>query len=292
MCCGDRYSSSLFCSPFFSDNVAARILIIGIVNAYQSLLILYFLVRNTERLTGRGKYILAAAFAAGGVIALSRPFALVTNLVEITAINSAGGFQSLTFLTMLLINCAIALGLVLMLREQAEHAISTMARTDDLTALPNRRDIYEQINKALTRTKKNHMFGALILIDLDNFKTINDKYGHDIGDKLLRQAANRICAALTSKDAAARLGGDEFVVLLKNLSDKPDSARAIAIERVTQLHKNLDTDYEIDDLTIHGCTGSIGLALFEPGKHNREELLREADQAMYRVKRGQSAVRA
>jgi diguanylate cyclase (GGDEF)-like protein len=269
---------------FLSENLAARILVMGLVNAYQSLLILTLLICNVSRLNGRGKFILAAAFAAGVVIALSRPFALAFDLLHITSVDSPGAFQNLTFLAILLINIAIALGLVLMQKEDAEAATFAMARTDDLTGLPNRRSLYEQISSVLVNSEKKRFYGALLLIDLDNFKAINDQHGHSIGDELLQQAAGRMLSCIDGNSSVARLGGDEFVVLLPDLAHDRVSATRVAVEKIALLRDRLYQDYLLGDDIIHHCPGSIGLAILDPGKTDRETLLREADQDMYRAK--------
>lgn len=277
--------------PFFAESVATRIFIIGLVNAYQSFLIFRLLLSNSHRLQGRGKIILAVTFAAGGLIALSRPVALTLGLLEVASVNSPGAFQNLTFLTVLLINIAIAMGLVLMLKEQAEYATSAIARTDDLTGLPNRRSIYERINTMMLNNgnananAKGQQFGALLLIDLDNFKTINDQHGHAMGDELLRQTASRLSECITTKDTVARLGGDEFVVLLSELSDDRRTALALATERTQQIREKLDEHYTLRHDIVHHCPGSIGLAIFEPGMKDRETFLRQADHAMYDSKK-------
>jgi diguanylate cyclase (GGDEF)-like protein len=270
--------------PLLTDNLGTRILLIGVVNAFQSALIFFLLVRNSSSLVGRGKLILATAFAAGGIVALLRPLALLLDLIQIESVNSAGVFQNLTFAAVLLINIAIALGLVLMQKEQAESETAGMARTDELTGLPNRRSIYEKINQTLLDGSRIQTYSALMLIDLNNFKTVNDQFGHATGDELLRQAADRIRECLTNKDAAARLGGDEFVVLLSELAKDPESAERNATHRAKCVHHSLDQEYNLNQVTVHGCSGSIGLAIAEPGMTGRETLLREADQAMYRAK--------
>lgn len=281
------YGPPLFIAVSFSllsDSVAARILLIGLVNTFQSGLILALLALNAARIIGRGKIILGAAFATGGVVAMSRPLAIGLDLVQITSINSPGLFQSLTFTTMLLINLAIALGLVLMQKEHAEAATLAIARTDELTGLPNRRSIYEHIHQAMLESAKNKTFGALLLIDLDNFKTVNDRYGHSCGDELLQHAAARIKRSISDQDSCARLGGDEFVVLLSGLSGNRAIANEQALQKARQLRAQLDQPYVLQEQTIDWCSGSVGLALFEPGITDRQALLRQADQAMYQSK--------
>lgn len=270
--------------PFLAQNVEARIIVGGMVNALQVALLLTLLIYNNSRVVGRGKYILMTAFLAGVVITLTRPVAVSAGFAEISAVNSQGLLQTLTFLPMMLINVAVALGLVLMQKEHAEAATSAIARLDELTGLPNRRSIYERISQSMLESEKKQTFGALLLIDLDNFKTVNDQYGHALGDDLLCQAADLIRECMTDKDTAARLGGDEFVVLLTELAEDRESAIEKAMQRAGQIRRKLDHDYQLNQEIVHCCSGSIGLAIFEPGMKDRETVLRQADQAMYRAK--------
>lgn len=126
--------------PFISS-IEYRIVITGLVNVYQVALLLRLVLHSSARLAGRGKYILMTAFVLGIATALSRPLAIGLGLLEIDSITSPGSYQTLTFLPILLLNVAVALGVVLMQKEHAEATTSFMARSDDLTGLPNRRSI-------------------------------------------------------------------------------------------------------------------------------------------------------
>lgn len=269
--------------PFVSS-IEYRIVITGLVNVYQVALLLRLVLRSSARLAGRGKYILMTAFVLGIATALSRPLAIGLGLLEIDSITSPGSYQTLTFLPILLLNVAVALGVVLMQKEHAEAATSFMARSDDLTGLPNRRSIYECINQVMLDNERKRVFGALLLIDLNNFKTVNDQYGHAIGDELLRQAAGRIKSCVGERDIAARLGGDEFVVLLTDLGAQRETAINAAHEHAACIQQTLDQPYRLKPELEHRSSGSIGIAIFEPGARDREALLREADQAMYHAK--------
>ncbi|MDP3517677.1 MAG: GGDEF domain-containing protein [Pseudohongiella sp.] len=274
--------------PLLAQELETRILLIGLVNTVQCLLLLMLLVQNNKRLVGRGKYILMVAFGIGIPAALSRPMAIAFGITDIISLNSPGLIQGFTFISITLINIAIALGLVLMQKEQAEAATESMARSDELTGLPNRRCIYEHINETIITCNKNRVYGALLLIDLDNFKIVNDRYGHALGDELLRQASLRIQSCMAGNEVPARLGGDEFVVLLTALTTDLDSSIKMALEKADALRLKLEQEYVLESAKEqkirHISSGSIGVAILEPGRQNRESLLREADQAMYRVK--------
>lgn len=270
--------------PLLPDNLEARIVVGGVVNGFQAATLLMLLLHNSVVTVGRGKYILMTAFAIGVGIAVARPLALMLDIVHISAVNSPGIWQTLTFIPLLLLNIAIALGLVLMQKEHAEAATSEMARLDELTGLANRRRIYENINQIMIDCEKKKTFAALLLIDLDHFKAVNDQYGHAVGDDLLCQAADRIRDCMSAGDTAARLGGDEFVVLLNNLARDYDSARRHLFERADHLRKKLGQPYTLKQDVVHRCSGSIGMAIVEPGMKDRETILREADQAMYQAK--------
>ena len=167
-------------------------------------------------------------------------------------------------------------------RKEAERQIKQLAFYDELTQLPNRR-LFMDTLKVLLAVPDRAERSALLLIDLDNFKELNDTFGHDIGDQLLREVAHRLTFCVRDTDTVARLGGDEFVVILDQLDT--DQARAIAqVQRVSD--KVLATFAEPFRLGghEHRSTPSIGAALIEPGSKRVDELLKRADIAMYQAK--------
>jgi diguanylate cyclase (GGDEF)-like protein/PAS domain S-box-containing protein len=176
-------------------------------------------------------------------------------------------------------------------RKLAEERIHQLAYYDALTDLPNRRFLIEQLRKALTACARSGERGALLFIDLDHFKEINDHWGHDQGDELLRQVAQRLRDCVREVDMVARLGGDEFVVLLENLG--VDSAPA-AVETEQVGHKlleRLNQPYQIGNRPYRG-TPSIGMTLFSGQSTGVDDLLRQADLAMYQAKAaGRNALR-
>ncbi len=167
---------------------------------------------------------------------------------------------------------------------EAADKIKHLAFFDQLTSLPNRRLLLDRLKQALASSARSGRDGALLFIDLDNFKTLNDTLGHDIGDQLLQQAAQRLESCVREGDTVARLGGDEFVVVLEGLSDQ-------AIEAAAQTNivgdKILHAFNQPYQLATHEyrCSASIGATLYSNHNQSLEELLKHADIAMYQAKK-------
>ncbi|MBB3213471.1 diguanylate cyclase (GGDEF)-like protein/PAS domain S-box-containing protein [Herbaspirillum sp. Sphag1AN] len=168
-------------------------------------------------------------------------------------------------------------------RKAAEEEINKLAFYDSLTQLPNRRLLLDRLNRALISSYNNGKKGALLFIDLDEFKTLNDTLGHDVGDLLLREVAGRLSSCVRDSDTVARLGGDEFVVMLEALSDNRDEAVKRAEMLGREIFQAFDLPFVLDGHEVRS-TPSIGVTLFD-GRHNHlEELLKQADLAMYQSK--------
>ena len=167
--------------------------------------------------------------------------------------------------------------------KHAEHRIYELAYFDVLTGLPNRRLLHEQMAKILTRSARTRQYGALMFIDLDNFKLLNDTLGHEVGDELLRMVAARLRETVRESDHLARLGGDEFVVVLENLGDTEDTAVHETQAIGAKLLDALGQPYRLS-ARLHRSTPSIGVALFGADATSADLLLRQADLAMYRAK--------
>ena len=176
-------------------------------------------------------------------------------------------------------------------RKKAEEKIQELAFFDQLTGLPNRTLLLDRLKQAIAASSRHGRHGALLFIDLDNFKTINDTLGHDNGDFLLRQVATRLLACIREGDTAARLGGDEFVVMLKDLSERGADAAAQAESAGEKILAALNLAHVLKGQDYH-CTPSIGVTLFGEHTETREELLKQADLAMYQAKAaGRNALR-
>jgi diguanylate cyclase (GGDEF)-like protein/PAS domain S-box-containing protein len=176
-------------------------------------------------------------------------------------------------------------------RKAAESEIRHLAFFDSLTQLPNRRLLMDRLERAVAGCAAGARGGALLFIDLDNFKALNDTYGHDQGDLLLRLVAQRLASCVHGTDTVARLGGDEFVVVLENLGATPTEAALQAKAVAERLLAVLREPYRLDTHEYLG-TPSVGVTLFGNAGDDVRELLRRADHAMYRAKgAGRNTVR-
>jgi len=156
-------------------------------------------------------------------------------------------------------------------------------KLDHLTGLPTRKLLMDRIRQFKVRTARSNMYNALMLLDLDKFKMLNDTHGHDAGDRLLKEVATSLCKAVRESDTVARLGGDEFVVLLADLGDDERKARLIANKIGEKILTALNQDYYLGHI-VHHCTASLGLTLFQGKTVPADDLLKQADIAMYRSK--------
>ena len=168
-------------------------------------------------------------------------------------------------------------------RKLAEEEIRSLAFHDALTGLPNRRLLLERANHALAASTRSMFYGALIFIDLDHFKTLNDTKGHDVGDMLLQQVAARLKSSLRESDTVARLGGDEFVVMLENLSENKLDAKTRVRNVGNKILQTLTKPYDLAGYN-HRSTPSIGIALLHSSYGSVDEILKQADVAMYQSK--------
>ncbi len=172
----------------------------------------------------------------------------------------------------------------------AAEEIRDLAFYDTLTHLPNRRLFLDRLHQAMASSARSGQKGALLLLDLDNFKIINDTLGHDMGDSLLQQVAERVTRVLRDGDTVARLGGDEFVVLVVNLSENALDVAEKAKEVGNKLLALLNRTFPLGDARHHN-TPSIGVTIFS-GNETTEELMKQADIAMYHAKRaGKNTIR-
>jgi diguanylate cyclase (GGDEF)-like protein/PAS domain S-box-containing protein len=176
-------------------------------------------------------------------------------------------------------------------RKNTEEKIRWLAYHDELTRVPNRRHIEKKLELTLANPKMGNVFGAVLLIDIDNFKEINDSLGHAIGDELLVTAANRIAVLINAPDSFARMGGDEFLVLLDNVGENESKAIANAEKVSETIMNSLRQDYLIGDHRITSSV-SVGVAKFQRKIDTASELIKRADIALYKAKedgRSQSA---
>lgn len=165
-------------------------------------------------------------------------------------------------------------------RKMAQERLEYMAHYDPLTGLPNRTLFFDRLNQTLLHARRYQLIFSLFFIDLDHFKEVNDSLGHDMGDLLLKMAADRIRSCIRGCDTVARMGGDEFTVILSRITE-PDNALMIAEKIIAQLQEPFDLDGR------EGRVGaSVGISVYPEDGEDAERLLRAADAAMYEAKRG------
>lgn len=185
-------------------------------------------------------------------------------------------------------------------RKQAEEKIRNLAFYDTLTQLPNRRMLDDRLSQTMAASKRSGRYGALMFLDMDNFKPLNDQHGHSAGDLLLREVARRICSCVREMDTVARFGGDEFVVMLTELDTDKKSSIAqtgIVAEKIrATLAKPYVLTLQHEDNTEttveYHCTSSIGAVMFINHEYRPADLLERADMVMYQAKEsGRNQVR-
>jgi diguanylate cyclase (GGDEF)-like protein/PAS domain S-box-containing protein len=174
-------------------------------------------------------------------------------------------------------------------QKAVETQMRNLAFNDPLTGLANRRLLFDRLHQAQAASRRTRQWAALIYIDLDHFKQINDSHGHDVGDKLLVDLAQRLTQAIRGSDTVARMGGDEFVVLCPDLGGEPAQAQASAQGLLAKLSQLMHQPCVLGQLTLP-CSASLGMKLFIGSDADMDVLVKQADSAMYEVKLQRRAV--
>jgi diguanylate cyclase (GGDEF)-like protein/PAS domain S-box-containing protein len=170
-------------------------------------------------------------------------------------------------------------------RKQAENQIRQLALYDPLTGLANRRLLKDRLKQAMASARRKHNFGAVLMLDMDNFKTLNDTQGHNIGDALLVEVGRRLKNCVRETDTIARLGGDEFIILIDSLGTGEVEVRSTAATIAEKIRTSLEAPYCLGNQNhIHHASASIGIALFCDNQVCEGELLKRADVAMFEAK--------
>jgi len=185
-------------------------------------------------------------------------------------------------------------------RKQMEEQARQLALHDILTKLPNRRLLSDRLRQSMSASKRSACYGALMFLDLDNFKPLNDTHGHGVGDLLLVEVAARLRSCVREVDTVARFGGDEFVVMLSELSTSQVESEAQAQVVAEKIRSVLSASYRLpitragkaDAVVEHQCTVSIGVTLFINHDASEDDILKQADKAMYQAKEaGRDSIR-
>ena len=185
-------------------------------------------------------------------------------------------------------------------RKQMEDQVRQLAFFDPLTKLPNRRLLNDRLTRAMAASKRSACYGAVMVLDLDNFKSLNDTHGHPVGDLLLIEVARRLTSCVRESDTVARFGGDEFVLLLSDLDEDQAISASQAGVVAEKIRASLSAPYRLDigsagkegAAVEHRCTASIGAVLFVKHEVAQDDIFRRADAAMYQAKEaGRNSVR-
>ncbi len=259
----------------------------AVLAAALSLLMLLagFIAHGQARRIARPLEALAASSKRIGALDFSAPPPLASRIAEIAQLGEAqetmrrmleDSQQSLRD------QAARLLGQVQELRE-AEERINALAFYDPLSGLPNRRLLGDRLKRALAACRRHEQRGALLFLDLDNFKTLNDTLGHELGDALLKEVARRLLGCVRDTDTVARLGGDEFVAVLEELDGEHAAAMTQTAAIGTKILAALSQPYHLGD-GLHASSVSIGATLFDGKGDEAEELFKQADLAMYQAK--------
>lgn len=168
-------------------------------------------------------------------------------------------------------------------RKKAEQEAQRLAFHDELTGLPNRRLMRDRLQQSSKACQRHQQYAAILLLDLDNFKEVNDTLGHAQGDELLRQVSARLISCVRQQDTVARIGGDEFVVLLQELSTEAEVALFHASEQAERIRATLALSYQLEGQKVTSSS-SIGVVLYHSSSEDPNELLKQADMALYKAK--------
>ena len=168
-------------------------------------------------------------------------------------------------------------------KKMKEEQINFLAFHDELTHLPNRSLLHDRLDQVLVHIERKRHFAALMFIDLDHFKTINDSLGHHIGDRILKEFSSRILKVIRKEDTFSRLGGDEFILLLSELSSEQFQAVNATLKIAEKIHQTMENVYKVEKHTLH-LTASIGVTLIDAGHNDKNDILKHADLAMYKAK--------
>ncbi|MDQ7051144.1 MAG: GGDEF domain-containing protein [Enterobacterales bacterium] len=169
-------------------------------------------------------------------------------------------------------------------QQEATETISHLAAHDPLTDLANRRLLYESLEKLLSSLARHKMYAAILYIDLNKFKIINDQDGHDVGDVILQQTAERLSHVVRQEDLASRIGGDEFVLLLTQLGKNKNKAISDTVAIADKVKSSIKQPIEINNKS-YSISASIGVRILTPEDKEVDQVLKEADEAMYSSKK-------
>jgi diguanylate cyclase (GGDEF)-like protein len=263
-----------------TTQVALRVGLISLLFTLQSAYLLKIVLERRRATVGIGQYYLLVSFALSFLIFLTRLLVSLFGPPETLQVNQSGPLATLSLLTPVVSLTLITLGFIIMGKERADERNLRLAMHDELTGLANRRHVLEALTQQLAAVSRCNLPLTLLMLDIDHFKQINDRFGHPAGDEALRQVADGLRARLRAQDIAGRVGGEEFLVILPQTSLEGALKLAESLRAsIAELQLSTADDQQIA-LTI-----SIGVSTLEemPGAQG-DSLIAAADAALYRAK--------
>lgn len=279
----------------FIGDFDARVAIGSVVSAFQTATLLWVVLKGFNERSGRGKWILLAATVMSVAMFVFRGAVAIFGSTAISTMSGLAIVPMVVSVGAMVILIMFAFGLVVVFKERAEQANFELALKDPLTQLGNRRMLEMELELALNANARSGEIGAILMLDLDHFKPLNDRYGHGYGDQLLKEVAFRIKECVKFNDVVVRLGGDEFVVLITDLGSDAQQARSkasvVASRILNEIARPLSflpvsNEQKATEPFEFTFSCSIGVVLYFDKDVERDILLKRADQAMYAAKQG------
>jgi len=270
-----------------ADTDAVRRLTLGVILGLQAVALVVIVFQRLRVTVGRGKFLIIGGLLVAIGIFVSRVVGVAMGADQSVSVDHSSLMQTVTHMLGLVVLIFLTVGFVIMTKERADALNVVLAMRDELTQLYNRRAVFEALGQHLAAARRNQTPLSVLMLDVDNFKSLNDTFGHAAGDRVLREIASTIQNGLRAQDVAGRMGGEEFLVVLPHA--KADEASRTA-ERLRQLIQDVDCLQRCNLKTT--LSVSVGVAQFDPVRHGGgDDLIQEADQALYRAKaRGRNRV--
>ncbi|AOG25372.1 GGDEF domain-containing protein [Acidovorax sp. RAC01] len=214
---------------FLTDDFTERVALVGTVLGLQSLWVVAAIARYRRSTVGRGQWLVVAGLGAEAAVLLSRAFGAMAHTEAADSILDSSAVQTLTFLTTFSVVLVSSLGFIFMLRDRADENNRVMAARDPLTGVANRRSLVASLDRDVARALRTHESIAVMMVDIDHFKRVNDIYGHPVGDQVLCSVVNVLRERVRAQDLVGRYGGEEFMVVLPDtgLAGAEQLARAL-----------------------------------------------------------------
>ena len=258
------------------EGLIARTILMSSIVSVLSLLVAMELLKDKKSLSFSSRFA-ASVFGILGIMFALRLLG-AGFLPEQGDLMSGGGHTAFTYLVAIVFNILIAFSYVLMLSERLNTQLQNMADTDVLTGLLSRRAFIDRMKRILSRAQRNNTSLSFLVLDIDNFKNINDTYGHFAGDELLKKYADVMKGCFRSEDIIGRLGGEEFAIAISNIDN------AVAAKVAERLRSEIENVSILCNEESVSTTISIGIADLHQDVSGYETLFREADAALYRAK--------